>query len=444
MKENILMKSMGLVDDEYIAEAAPAAARPMTRIRRKIIRKYISLAACLAAVMILGQDVLVSLRLVPTALHILPQYTASGLAALMNGGGPMDGTPTNAYETVYAPTGVDPTVSPVPDSRFTKVYAGTFSALPLNEKSFGDFTEDILSRLAPALGTAVPAYTVKKDSASWGSSWLYAGSAKDGTLGVEWIVEQDAQRQEFSFSRYEKQPMILNGKTVEVDFSMTDEELREALVPLRDELFGIFGVSFTDMRIDRTYNGYSAFGADRLSVIFYNEDEHPLNRYSSIPLSDHLEIHVSISGKATDPVSQNCIVTYCQYRIPAKLRYTVSQVLPTVSLSRAEELLAKGYVFGNHVCELCMAAQDKIDFESYDYVGLTYHTSGFLLSDTVKEAVPFYAFYKKLEDTENGLTRYAVTYVPAVHMVGYESYFKNQKDNHREMITTSETPSEEP
>jgi hypothetical protein len=138
------------------------------------------------------------------------------------------------------------------------------------------------------------------------------------------------------------------------------------------------------------------------------------------------------------------MVTYCQYRIPAKLRYTVSQVLPTVSLSRAEELLAKGYVFGNHVCELCMANQDKIDFESYDYVGLTYHTSGYLLSDTVKEAVPFYAFYKKLEDTENGLTRYAVTYVPAVHVVGYESYFKNQKDIHREMITTSETPSEDP
>ena len=444
MKENILMKSMSLVDDEYIAEAAPAAAKPMTRIRRKIIRKYISLAACLAAVLILGQDVLVSLRLVPTALHILPQYTASSLAALMNGGGLMDGTPTNAYETVYAPTGVDPTVSPVPDSRFTKVYAGTFSALPLNKKSFGEFTDDILSRLAPALGTAVPAFTVKEDSASWGSSWLYAGSAKDATLGVQWIVEQDAQRQEFSFSRYEKQPMILNGKTVEVDFSMSDEELRQALVPLRDELFGIFGVSFTDIRIDRTYNDYSSFGADRLTVIFYNEDEHPLNRYSSIPLSDHLEIHVSISGKATDPVSQNCIVTYCQYRIPAKLRYSVSQVLPTVSLSRAEELLAKGYVFGNHVCELCMAAQDKIDFESYDYVGLTYHTSGYLLSDTVKEAVPFYAFYKKLEDTENGLTRYAVTYVPAVHVVGYESYFKNQKDIHREMITTSETPSEEP
>lgn len=444
MKENILMKSMRLVDDEYIAEAAPAAARPMTRIRRKILRKYISLAACLAAVLILGQDVLVSLRLIPTAVHILPQYTAGSLASLMNGGGLMDGTPTNAYETVYAPTGEDPTVSPIPDTRFTKVYAGTFSALPLNEKSFGAFTDDILSRLAPALGTAVPAFTVKEDSASWGSSWLHAGSAKDSTLGVEWLVMQDAQRQEFTFTRYEKQPMILNGKTVEVDFSMSDEELREALMPLRDELFGIFGISFTDIRIDRTYNGYSTYGADRLTVIFYNEDEHPLNRYSSIPLSDHLEINVSISAKASDPVSQNCIVTYCQYRIPAKLRYTVSQVLPTVSLSRAEELLAKGYVFGNHVCELCMESQDKIDFESYDYVGLTYHSSIHLLSDTVKEAVPFYAFYKKLEDTENGLTRYAVTYVPAIHVVGYEAYFKNQKDIHREMITTSETPSEEP
>ena len=82
MKENLLMTSMCLVDDEYIAEASPIAAKPMTHIRRKIIRKYISLAACLAAVLILGQDMLVSLRLIPTTIHILPQYTASSLGNL--------------------------------------------------------------------------------------------------------------------------------------------------------------------------------------------------------------------------------------------------------------------------------------------------------------------------------------------------------------------------
>ena len=42
------------------------------------------------------------------------------------------------------------------------------------------------------------------------------------------------------------------------------------------------------------------------------------------------------------------------------------------------------------------------------------------------------------------MTRYAVTYVPVIHMVGYESYFKNQKDNHREPITTAEMQDEDP
>ena len=137
-------------------------------------------------------------------------------------------------------------------------------------------------------------------------------------------------------------------------------------------------------------------------------------------------------------------VYYTKYHQLAEQRYVISAYAKRISVEQAAALLAKGYVFGNHVCELCMAAQDKIDFESYDYVGLTYQTSGYLLSVTVKEAVPFYAFYKKLEDTENGLTRYAVTYVPAIHVVGYEAYFRNRKDNHQEPITTAEMQDEDP
>ena len=445
MKENILMKSMHLVDDEYIVEAAPAAAKPMTRIRRKILRKYISLAACLATVLIIGQDVLVSLHLVPTAVHILPQYTASSLAVLMNGGGPMDGTPTNAYETVYAPTGEDPTVSPVTASLFTKVYAGTFASLPLNKSSFHTFTDEIMNRLATAADISVPTYTIKKRDNGWSPNTLSANSGRNNTLDFEWASEQSPEMQEFTLGYTKDHPIILNGQIVQVDFNMTDEELKTALVPIRDELFSLFGVEFKDIRIDRQYNGYSPYGADRVTIYFYNENDHPMNLYGSLPLSDFVEIQASISSEAADSVSTRCFVTYREYRAPAKLRYTVSQILPTVSLSRAEELLKKGYSLGNHSCELCIAAQDRIDFENYDYVGLTYNFSIHPLSyTTFKEAVPFYAFYKKLEDTENGLTRYAVTYVPAVHVVGYESYFKNQTNNHIEPITTAEEQAAEP
>ena len=445
MKENLLMTSMCLVDDEYIAEASPIAAKPMTHIRRKIIRKYISLAACLAAVLILGQDMLVSLRLIPTTIHILPQYTASSLGNLMNVGGLMDGSPTNAYETVYAPIGEDPTVSPVSDSLFTKVYAGTFASLPLNKSSFQAFTDEIMNRLATAIGISIHTYTVKKRDTGWSPNTLSANSGRNNTLDFEWVSEQSSEMQEFTLGYTKDHPIILNGQIVQVDFNMTDEELKTALEPIRDELFSLFGVEFKDIRIDRQYNGYSPYGADRVTIYFYNENAHPMNLYGSLPLSDFVEIQASISSEAADSVSTRCFVTYREYRAPAKLRYTVSQIVTTVSLSRAEELLKKGYSLGNHNCELCMGSQERIDFENYDYVGLTYDFSFHSLSyTTFKEAVPFYAFYKKLEDTENGLTRYAVTYVPAIHVVGYESYFINRKDNHQEPITTAEMQDEDP
>ena len=43
----------------------------------------------------------------------------------------------------------------------------------------------------------------------------------------------------------------------------------------------------------------------------------------------------------------------------------------------------------------------------------------------------FYAFYKKNGTSENGNEIYAKTYVAAIEVSGYKSYFKKQKDNHQ-------------
>ena len=71
--------------------------------------------------------------------------------------------------------------------------------------------------------------------------------------------------QEFTLGYTKDHPIILNGQIVQVDFNMTDEELKTALKPIRDELFSLFGVEFKDIRIDRQYNGYSPYGADRVA-----------------------------------------------------------------------------------------------------------------------------------------------------------------------------------
>ena len=447
MKRNVIMEAMPLVEDNFIAEASPLTPYPMKRIRRNIIGKYVSVAAGLCAILFMGSGLLATVSLITPEIHLLPQYSADEIAGIANGG-LNDGTPTNAYETVYAPMGCDPTIVPIQKSMLSKVYSENVIGLPLHEKSITDFTDGILTRLSQSLGVGVPDYPVEKKQ-----SLLYGGAirvnwGRDRTsiAGHTWDAEQTEQIQTFDLLPTEGAPIILNGLKLEVDFSMTDEEILDALSPIRDELFSIFGTELRDYRVIRNYNSYDQGGASRLTVYFYNETDHPLNPYLEMPRSDYIAIHARRNSHTDDPSSASCSVSYCQFRIPAPLRYTVKKLMPTVSLDRAEELLAKGYVFGGHSCELCMKEQKKIDFESYDYVGMTYHYSTRLTASvTVKEAVPFYAFYKKLEDTENGLTRFAVTYVPAVEVWGYEDYFENQTVNHRSPVydnTVSDEPEE--
>lgn len=94
----------------------------------------------------------------------------------------------------------------------------------------------------------------------------------------------------------------------------------------------------------------------------------------------------------------------------------------------AERLLYSGYVFGGHTCPFCMAEQKKVDFHGYDFVGLEYI---FSMDDRKgTEAVPFYAFYKKIGTAGNGNLIYARTYVPAFAVSGYREYFEKQKEAH--------------
>ena len=115
-------------------------------------------------------------------------------------------------------------------------------------------------------------------------------------------------------------------------------------------------------------------------------------------------------------VCQNA--TYYQYRSTVDERYTMIS-LRRIPLKEAEALLYKGYVFGGHMCPQCQAEQEKISFRNYDYVGFDYY-----------RGYPFYAFYKQIESDEDGLT-YALTYVPAFEVSGYEEYFKSQEAEHK-------------
>ena len=100
-----------------------------------------------------------------------------------------------------------------------------------------------------------------------------------------------------------------------------------------------------------------------------------------------------------------------------------------LSLDEAEELLAKGYVFGGHSCKICMSEQSKVDFTEYDAVSFEYvHGNDGMV-------VPFYIFYKHLGASEYDKTgwmqEYAKTYVPAVEIEGLDEYFDMQAEKHK-------------
>ena len=102
-----------------------------------------------------------------------------------------------------------------------------------------------------------------------------------------------------------------------------------------------------------------------------------------------------------------------------------------ISIEDAEALLYNGYVFGGHFCPLCMAEQEKISFDGYDFVGLEYvfGIDGETYNPTL--CIPFYAFYKKIGTSKNGNLIYAKTYVAAIAVSGYKEYFEGQRDEHK-------------
>ena len=107
---------------------------------------------------------------------------------------------------------------------------------------------------------------------------------------------------------------------------------------------------------------------------------------------------------------------------PAEL-YGEGRMLP---LEEAEAMLEKGWVFGFHMCSLCMEKQETVDFSQYDRVALEY-----VVPYGDGPVMPFYAFYKQLSARDSGIQTFAKTYVPAIRVEGLEEYFAAQEEEHK-------------
>ena len=343
--------------------------------------------------------------------------TGQEIAAMFPGQG---GASSMRCESVYVPDESFLDQSKIPGKAKLPVYGYRETQETISERSLSKFADGILKKLAKAMGAEVPSYNFDDYN-----SRLDINTAV-GNHGV--CASQYGYQNYFSISRFpqfsgEEVTLTLNGELVQVDQSQSDKQIMESLKGVRKSLLDIFGVDFPDMRVVRSYEGESEYGAVALLVYLYDKDAHPLNAYMDTPCSDSIELRfynspVFMEELCSETLLQYVDVSYRQLRADAKNMFFVDGTASMISLREAEALLNKGYYFGNHKCYECNPDRAEVDFTDYDHVSFTYRFS--------TRGIPFYVFYKQCGTAQNGNAIYARVYVPAVAVSGLEESFKKQ------------------
>ena len=429
MTDRNILDAFGGISPDLIEEAAPHGGQKERDGRAWV--KWGAVAACFAVIVGAMTAMpklwrMATLPDVPTWDN--PQYTAEEISELFSMTY-LDGAATNAYTKVYVPDAKYLYIDEIPDDDYMNIYGYREIENELNEEEFKAFLDRILVPLADSLQVNTPHYSIETD---------YDGDLAVHTDTGAYSIYAFQTADKYGVSLRGDRKIKLDGEMVQVDQRLSDEEIIESIQSIKSKLFDIFNVSFTDVRIIREYDGYSKYGAEWVEIYFFDEDAHPLNVMRSRPVSDYICISfdnaVNYSGDiVSDGILTVPTIEYFDRHNDVMETYPVIAQAKRISLKEAEALLYNGYVFGGHSCPLCMAAQDKVSFDGYDFVDMEYVLGGDTKKGQPRMALPFYAFYKKIGTSENGNSIYAKTYVAAIEVGGYEEYFKSQKDEHKNM-----------
>ena len=382
MKGEDLLESMEYIDAALIEEAeypTPVKKKPWLRIT--------AIAASLA---ILIGGILLAPRpylQFDLSMEQLLEVTAESENIL--------GDSDRFYRTVVdAEQG--PLLNPLPTAKTALIFNRNDMKLPESKAELKNWTTPILERMCESLGVSVSDYKEKYDVLN-----------NFGVLGQSKVFRIEATRRGNCELR-------LDGELVTIDPSLSDEEILASLESIKQKLFAIFGVKFSDAKVVR-------YSARNVNVVFYNESAHPLNKINTAPVTDYITISWNNKdynngiSSADDRITAK--ISYRQKRIPSYINYQTVGYGKLISLEEAEEMLAKGYVFG------------RKDLTDYDHVSYVY------VADSDRQGmnlvVPFYVFYKKLDEWQNGsetYANYATAYVCAIEIPGLEEYFENRAE----------------
>lgn len=443
MNGSDFLYGMSEVDNDLIQEAGEAFS---AKRRRPAWVKWAAMAACacvlaLGAFLVRGGSASVpppvtgSASADPGDDTTEPSYyalSAASVAALFNR--EADGVRTNQYQKVYADA-LEELLSPLPEATGT---LELFTAAPAepDEAAAKAFYQKNLSAMQALSGIS-----------SSDASWLERTDAY-GNPVLQSILEEIGEMSErgyeefrmvlfstawngYSISAENNLRLRLDGEIVAFDGASSDQQIGEALKDTIGRLNAMFGTGYACLNIVRTY-GYDGLRSIDVFVSDGTVAQVP-ESLSRAPLTsgylclsfyaDWGEGSAYDWGETGDEVYL-ARVTYFETIVPWEQYYSVPGSCRMLSLEEAEEMLAKGYVFGGHSCPLCMAEQEALDFTGYDGVSLEY------LAGSEGIYIPFYTFFKDLGVNEYGVPTFAKTYVCAVEVSDLEQYFAAQEAYH--------------
>ncbi len=433
MKSDKLLDAIGQIDEKFVADAGTPPKKAKT-----VWLRLVAVAACLALVV---GGVLLALPTAPVTPPIdtdstpPKDYPNANLSAEEAASAfPVYDNSTSAYHTVCMPTNKAPALAPLPTDGQLSVYSFKKQTTPLSKAELDTFADGILPKLTAALGVSVADYEKKESSDKNRLDISYRDG--DSNLNFEQSNGDSDYGIEFADNRVfvTDENITLNGTPLQIDRTQSEAAILASLSEVRDTLFTVFGCSFDSASVDFDYRDYGDSGAWNIYVNYYNQAD---AAYGSIYRGDRLSLRFNneyLDSPLEDPNTLLCrSISYTSLRRPVEDYLAETRACNRMPLEEAENYLRAGYVFGGYYCPICMADQEKVSSDNYDYVGFEYVSE---LYNPSPKAVPFYAFYKKIGNAENGNALYAKTYVCAVEVSGMREYVEKQANRHKLMDKT--------
>lgn len=409
MREEKLMDAMEYVDDQLLESAADSMAGKRKRGQWKPLA---AMAACLA--MVVG--LFWYNRFPPVPKYENAIFSAEQIGELFPA---KDAMGTNAYTEEGYPNEELFVVPEVLDVEYLNIYKqiGTEPS----EAELRSLIKEVFPYIGKMYGCDVSqTLFVRKASAT-------GYSAETVSSGKRILASSDLYSLSVSWGNDDLSPLSINGETFYAKNVQTDEEIMASVSSVIPYLEQVFDTELSAYKIDRSYSSSDA-DINYLNVWLYSETQvtdELLEQYDREPTRycTGAMICLEFSREDLAKPSDTVVCRYISYEKSIQHRYKAYAQCRMISLDEAEALLANGYVFSNHVCKLCMDMQEQVDFSDYDRVSLEY-----VFGEDY--SIPFYTFYKKIREDEDGFVQYAKTMVPAIEVSGLEEYFEEQQRYH--------------